>query len=552
MAINLNSPFFRLNFTDGTFITLSNSGYSGESPGEYTCTFPNHVRINTDIAQDQGYQEVTKTDENGNTWKFYSNGTIKINDTTWNFGQSPAYNIMTIGYDPGQQRLVISCKSPLYFRRAFSGVIEKPWGGNYYHDYVLSDSIGEDLGKAMTFYASDDITLYGFSNILPTTNNFITSATGFFGNKNNNIIPGIQNQSGSASYMPLNLDDVLEDFDPVIAQETDEDPYNDPTAGEGDFDDGSSDNIDIPSLPSISAADTGFVTLFNPTAAQLKSLANYLWSDLFSLESFKKMFADPMSAILGLSILPVAIPSGGSRTVSVGNVSTNVSLPVASAQFLEISCGSVTLKRQRPGTYLDFSPYTKVDLYLPFIGTHPLNVDEVMGQTITVKYHVDILSGACTAFVKVGSSVLYQFIGSCAISIPINGNDWTNAINGVMNIAGSIGSMVLTGGATAPMAIGSVASTVTNNLKPNVEKSGSVSGAGGLMGVKRPYLIISRPNRNVAKNQNKYIGYPTFKTVQLSTVTGYNSIMDVHLDNIPATQEEIDEIRALLKQGVIF
>lgn len=340
---------------------------------------------------------------------------------------------------------------------------------------------------------------------------------------------------------------IHEEIDP-----SDEDPYNNPTAGEGVYDDGSSDSIDTPSLPSLSVADTGFITLFNPSTAQLKSLANYLWSDLFSIDTFKKLFADPMSAILGLSILPIAIPSSGSRAVSVGNISTNVSLPVVSQQFLEVNCGSVTVNRQRPGTYLDYSPYTKVEIYLPFIGTHPLNVDDVMNKTVNVKYHVDILSGACTAFVKCGGSILYQFIGSCAISVPINGNDWTNAINGVLNIAGSIGSMVMTGGATAPMAATSIASTVTNNLKPEVEKSGSVSGAGGLMAVKRPYLIITRPNRNVAQDQNKYIGYPTFKTRKLSSLSGYNSIEDVHLDDIPATQGEIEEIKRLLKGGVIF
>lgn len=337
---------------------------------------------------------------------------------------------------------------------------------------------------------------------------------------------------------------------PKDPDDPDDDPYNNP--GEGSFDDGSSDSIGIPSLPSLSVADTGFITLYNPSAAGLKSLANYLWSDLFSLDTFKKLFVDPMSAILGLSILPVPIPSSGSRAVTVGNVSTGVSLPVASKQFIEVDCGSFTLKRQSPGTYLDFSPYTKVDIYLPFIGTHPLNVDEVMGRSINVTYHVDILSGACTAYVKVGDSVLYQFIGSCAISVPITGNDWTQAINGVMNIAGAIGSMVMTGGATAPMVAGAVASTAVNSLKPNVEKSGAVSGAGGFLAVKRPYLIINRPNRNVAKNQNKYIGYPAWKTMTLGDLDGYNSIEDVHLKNIPATETEIAEIERLLKEGVIF
>lgn len=347
------------------------------------------------------------------------------------------------------------------------------------------------------------------------------------------------------------LDELHEDYDPPKTAK-DDDPYNDPDSGEGVFDDGKSDKINNPSLPTLSVSDTGFITLFNPTKAQLKSLANYMWSDAFSLNNFKKMFADPMSAILGLSILPIPVPTEGSRDVSVGNISTNVSMPVVSQQFIAVDCGSVTLSRQRPGTYLDFSPYTKVDLYLPFIGTHPLDIDEVMGRSIQVSYHVDVLSGACTAFVKAGDSVLYQFIGQCAISVPITGNDWTNAINGVLNIAGSIGSMVLTGGATAPMAAGNIASTVTNSLKPNVEKSGSISGAGGLLGVKRPYLIINRPNRNVAENQNQFIGYPTFKNKKMNNLDGYNSVESVHLDNIPATADEIREIETLLKGGVIF
>ena len=101
------------------------------------------------------------------------------------------------------------------------------------------------------------------------------------------------------------------------AVETTGDPYGDgggtsgTGGGTGDFD-GTGDNIDIPSLPTLSAVDTGFITLFNPSAGELRSLANYMWSNpLFDLNAWKKIFADPMDAILGLSIVPVAVPNGG-------------------------------------------------------------------------------------------------------------------------------------------------------------------------------------------------------------------------------------------------
>ena len=102
--------------------------------------------------------------------------------------------------------------------------------------------------------------------------------------------------------------------------------------------DGTGDDIDFPSLPSLSAVDTGFITIFNPTIGQLKNLANYLWGDAFDLSTWKKIFADPMDAILGMSIVPVAVPNGSVSEVTVGNIGTGVSMTKAGAQYVEIDC----------------------------------------------------------------------------------------------------------------------------------------------------------------------------------------------------------------------
>ena len=176
-----------------------------------------------------------------------------------------------------------------------------------------------------------------------------------------------------------------------------------------------------------------------------------------------------------------------------------------------------------------------------------------MGKSVHVKYHVDILSGACCAYVKCGGSVLYSFVGQCSCSIPITGNDWTNVVNGALSIAASIGTMVATGGASAPMVAGStIASTAVNTMKPTVEKSGSMGGMGGMLGVQTPYLILTRPNQAVPNRQNSFMGYPSFITENLNTISGYTEIENIHLENIPATDQEISEIEMLLKNGVIF
>lgn len=320
--------------------------------------------------------------------------------------------------------------------------------------------------------------------------------------------------------------------------------------GTGTFSD-TGDNIDIPALPTLSAVDTGFITLFNPSLAELKSLASYMWAGLFDISTFKKIFADPMDCILGLSIVPVAVPSGAAAEVKVGNIGTGINITTASAQYVELDCGTLNVQ-EFWGAYLDYDPYTKFEIYLPYIGTHAINADDIMGKTIQVVYHVDILSGACNAYLKCGGTVLYTFIGQCASSIPITGNDWTNVINGVLSIAGAIGTMVATGGATAPMAAGTIASTAVNGFKSNVEKSGSMSGTGGMLAIQKPYLICTRPRQAVPANQNEFLGYPAFITKKLSDITGYTEVEEIHLENLSATEAEVAEITRLLKTGVII
>lgn len=350
------------------------------------------------------------------------------------------------------------------------------------------------------------------------------------------------------------------------------DPYDPggtsgPGGGTGTFD-GSSDPIDIPGLPTLSAADTGFITLFNPSLPQLRNLANYMWSDLFSLDTLKKLFADPMNCILGLSIVPVVVPNGGYRPVTVGNISTGVSMNVAASQYVEVDCGTLDVQEYW-GAYLDYDPYTKCHIYLPYIGTHPISTDDVMGKPVHVVYHVDILSGACTAFVKCGESVMYEFLGQVASSIPITGDNFTNVINGVLNIAGSIGTMVATGGFSAPasvakaglagaytaghmMSAGASMAQDVMSMKPQVEKSGGMSGTGGMLAIQKPYMILERPNQAIPDGQNDFMGYPSYITDRLGDLSGYTEVEHIHLDNIPCTELEANEIIQYLESGVIL
>lgn len=320
--------------------------------------------------------------------------------------------------------------------------------------------------------------------------------------------------------------------------------------GGGSFS-GDNDPIDIPDLPSISAVDAGFITIYKPTLDELRNLSKYMWSDLFSLDSFKKIFADPIDCILGLNIMPFGIASGGKANVYVGNMDTGISMTLAQQQYVAVDCGSVRAA-EYSGSFFDYSPHTKYNIYLPYIGIEPLDPDEITGKDIRVVYHIDILTGSLICYVKVGNAVMYEYQGSCGQTIPINGSDFTRVFVGAVQIAGNVAGMVATGGASAGAIAGGLLSSTSTaaGMKPNIEKSGSLSGAGGFLGNQKPFIIKETPRQCMPLSQQKYTGFPSYQTQRLGSLRGYTEVESVNLSGIPANDSELSEIESLLKGGV--
>lgn len=363
----------------------------------------------------------------------------------------------------------------------------------------------------------------------------------------------------------------LEDFSPVIEN----DPYtgagtSSTGGGDGTFD-GTSDAVPIPALPSVGATDTGFISLFVPSASQLKQVASYLWGPLLDISTFKKLFEDPMDCILGLSVVPVSVPTSGNAQITVGNVElSGITLPLASQQYVEVDCGSIDFSARYFGSYLDYEPYTKMSLFVPYSGVHSVSADDIIGRTVSLKYHIDILTGSLVAFLLCGDSVLYEFNGACASNIPVNSINYASTIENAIRIAVNIGTTVATAGAAAPItgenaaartaarefgtnvAIAGSTAEGALSLKPSIDRAGSLGGTTGLMGNQIPYFIITRPKMCRPKNQDFFQGYPSFIQTVLGDLngTGFTAFDTVILSKIYLTDEEKSELAAILKSGV--
>ena len=362
------------------------------------------------------------------------------------------------------------------------------------------------------------------------------------------------NLTGTGAYTPVELFHAICRIASVHVTGGSTNPYTDPDSSEagGGGTDPTDDEVPLEPVTFPSALGTGFCRIYCPSASDLQALSDYLWGPLFDLNNVKRLFADPMDSILGLSVVPLLI-SGTPETVSVAGISTGISLPKLSNQHIPVDLGSLQVT-EKWGAYLDYEPYTKYSIYLPFIGYRTVSADDIMGKWVHLTYDIDLLSGACVAKLVSGSTLLYQWAGTCAMQLPVNAGNWNSVIQSTIATIGSVATGIASGGAAAPMVAGALSSAAVQatQMKPNIERAGGLSGAAAFLSGRRAYMIRTYPNMVNPGNQQHYIGYPSFITKQLGNVTGYNVVEDIHLEGIPATQTELEEIDTLLHEGVIL
>ena len=313
--------------------------------------------------------------------------------------------------------------------------------------------------------------------------------------------------------------------------------------------------------PAYGAIDTGFTTMYRMSKGELQRLSNFLWTDSF-VSNVKKFFNDPREIIVGLSIMPV-LPdteeTPGSE-VKAGGISTGVHGLKLKDQYKLDTYGVIEVKAEK-GNFLDYAPYTQVTAHLPFVGAHSLDVNDVMGKQLVLKYIFDFLTGSCVAEIDVYDDKekefkpRYFFGGSCGIQVPSSSEDFSRMYSSILSAGATLGgalSTIATGGLTAPLLLGTASNMLANGMNgsPSVEFSSGSGSINGMIGCKSAYLVISRPKEKVAKDQQKYVGKPSFITRTLSSCTGYTKCLNVHLDNVPCTAIERAEIERLLLDGV--
>ena len=245
-----------------------------------------------------------------------------------------------------------------------------------------------------------------------------------------------------------------------------------------------------------------FVNIYTPTQAQLVDAANALF---MNFDTGNVVDINPYIVSIHKVFVPVSTDEAF-QPIKFGKYNTQVNSKVVNKKVSRVSCGKVTV----PELYhnaLDYSPFTTVRIWLPFLGFYDLSIDELSNKEIELTYTIDLVNGKALAEISNDDGVIYRFVGTAYAQEPYHTESLNNMstayINGAYNMADFT-----------------------------------------------PYLLIERPI-NLTPSNNDLEGLPTYKVVTIGDMKGYLRCRKVFATDMIATEAEKNEIEALLRDGVL-
>lgn len=357
----------------------------------------------------------------------------------------------------------------------------------------------------------------------------------------------------------------IDESDPIPSQ-----PDDDRPSPSGSYPDNSTDEQHATPV----SLNGTMYSIYNVSVSNLIDLSSFLWSKDF-FDNITKTNSNAIENIISLHLLPVAANViSASPHIIVGNTDSGVTAVSKIDDYIPIDYG--TCKIEPPsGSFMDYSPYVKCQIHVPYCGFHQLNVDEIQNCTLNLKQVINVVTGAVASFLYVTTAannkkMLYTYSGSCSIEYPITGANYTQIYLGIINTiaqtAVGVGVTMATGGAAGGAVAAKAADRATGALvaggvgavtdvmgaKPQAQRSGGFTGGTGYFDVPQAYIQIEEPKISKPSKWYDYQGKPSNKTQALSSCKGYTIVDNINLSVSGANDTELKEINTLLTSGVII
>ena len=353
----------------------------------------------------------------------------------------------------------------------------------------------------------------------------------------------------------------------------------------------------------------GFVTQYVITGNQLQNLGHYLWSGFWDedfidsimvsfLENFSLYPADILKYFVSIRKYPLDLNGatynlGWASELYIGRGKKGIKLD-ASTNTIGVLPNFAHIIRTEwkeiPSNFHDFRDYEpccRVVIFVPFCGEVELTPSQAIGSEVRLEYCIDFSNGAveCAVVIRPAEKpndlyIVAVLTGSMGASIQLSASNLTQFLmNGTKAITGQVQSLIQDVGTAVTMAAGAMEAGEGTSIDKGKYLGGLTSTAGGhvgdslssitgLVGTPVPkfgnnsgfssFLVLT-PNIQITyrwyeqpSNYGHAVGYACNKAVKIGDLTnkGFSVFRNVDLSGVPATQDELAAIEALLQSGV--
>ena len=340
----------------------------------------------------------------------------------------------------------------------------------------------------------------------------------------------IENGSDGSSIEVINYEDDKDGFD------SDDDDYHDPE-----------DNTDDTQDDSTNISVSGEVCkTFQISDVELRKLSQFLWSSNF-FDNVLLVNNRPIENIISLkAVIGNASTTGASQALTLGNVASTVNV-IPCAETITINVGGITIPKKY-NNFLDFEPYTKVQIYLPFYGTAMLNSSLVVGRRIDIVYIIDVITGTAKISIKHKNKTLYEYKTTCACDLPLTSSNRASVEMGYISSGLGMGVSLASGNVIG--AIASVLSMAQSQFSSST--NGNVSGVVDFHDSRMVTVMVDRPVYSDLKMFNKTHGRMCNLSKTLKNLKGFTKCADNVQLPFNCLDKEREMIIELLTSGVIL
>ena len=320
-----------------------------------------------------------------------------------------------------------------------------------------------------------------------------------------------------------------------------------------------------PSMLRSNVVDTRFNRKYIGSVGTITTLASYLNTPGSPLD-FGNLFVSPEEYIVSVRAYPFNLTklskvSPSTTTIKLGVEDSGVSAKTLNSPLPSLNLGTYIFKNKY-NNYLDYAPYTKITVWLPYIGFVELDPNEVLGNPISFDYQFDLDSGevtACISYVKSSRNCLIKTASAkIGIDIPLGSTNareiQKNLFTTATSIVGTSLIMPYTKGfGTAMVGLSATKQTkdVFNAFQVHYQKgNASIQGINALSQPQSIYIIYERNELVYSPLQTK--GKPLMEMKKLSTLHGYTEVerFTDSMDFGTATSDEVNLIKNYLQTGV--